>query len=216
MRSNSIYKISISVADELLLPLGGLHTKGNVIYIEFLMFSFYLCGLASIPILNRDFTKDTFVSVLMLQRDDFYCGNITELVQKAKSAFDDYKKNLESWPIQKTEETCHLIWQCLLSRLSNQNKIINDCSCQVKLKSKILDVMIIIENIYKKAEIDELVDKDVGRVSTLHGEGCSEELMEEMNSELSKQYCFIKNKIPSALLITVLLGIVFIFIFDAI
>lgn len=216
MKSNSIYKISASVADELLLSLGGLHTKGNTIYIEFLMFSFYLCGLASTSMLNRNFTKDNFVSVLMLQRDDFYCGNITELTQEANSAFDDYNKNLYSWPVQKNVETCHLILQCLLFILHNKKWITNDCNYQVKLKSKIIDAMIVIENIYKRAEIDELMNEDVGCASQFREEGGSKEQMEITNNELLKQYLFIKNKIPSALSIAILLGMILIFIIDVI
>ena len=203
MNNFSAYSLGVQAADELLIPIGLMPERANKTYAEFVLLGFFLSGLAAKTFLNRDFSKDVFISTLLLRRDEFFDGNIVDLSSLVESAHDEYVKIMTYWPGYRTQKYYQDMAKCLFNRLATHHNYVVDERNHDMTKAKLASVMTAIENVC--IAVAKCMEQDSGRNLAIE-KPIQIDNSQILGSPLAKENQYIKKYYPTAIILTVLMG----------
>lgn len=152
MNNYTIYRLGVDFADELMMTLGVMPEKTEQLYMDLVMFGFFVCAKASNVFSGNKFTEDAFVSTLIMYRDDFCDKNVAELSEIAKTAYAQYQKFMCYWPAYKDELFFIAVRDCVLNALDICTDNSVDSIKKRRFDNKLQANLSAIENIFLSRE----------------------------------------------------------------
>jgi len=208
MNNQNMYNIGIQIADEIIISIGPMPGKFNILYAEFVIAGVYLSGMASRKFLSNRFSMDVLVSTLLLRRDHFFNGNITELSLLSKDAFQDYSNKITHWPEYDQIEFCDNFLICLFARLKKLHNYTPTEYAMLNANKKLASIIVSTHNVYST------IHQDTNENTTLPAIEFKRVREDFFNyRKIMQESKFIENYYPIALLTAVLASGLINFIF---